>query len=85
MRSTLVVDAEGDNPAEFPVVAGKPVAGQAVVSHRCGGGGGFGPASERPREAVLADVQDGYVTAQAAIDEYGLDPALLAGLAGASK
>jgi N-methylhydantoinase B len=85
MRSTLVLDADGDNPGEFPVVAGKPVAGRSVVSHRCGGGGGFGPASERAREAVLADVQDGYVTAQAAIDDYGLDPALLEGPNGAAK
>jgi N-methylhydantoinase B len=35
----------------------------------CGGGGGYGPASERDPEAVRADLRDGYVTeAQARID-----------------
>jgi N-methylhydantoinase B len=33
------------------------------------GGGGFGPASERPRAAIEADIADGYVSASAA-DDY---------------
>lgn len=36
-----------------------------------GGGGGFGPASERERERVAADVADGYVTPEAARERYG--------------
>ena len=37
-----------------------------------GGGGGNGPAWQRPVEAVLADLADGYVTREAAIRDYGI-------------
>lgn len=36
------------------------------------GGGGYGPASERERELIEADVADGYVSAEAARERYGL-------------
>jgi N-methylhydantoinase B len=36
------------------------------------GGGGFGPPTERPVEAVLSDVVNGYVTIEAARTEYGV-------------
>jgi N-methylhydantoinase B len=39
---------------------------------RYAGGGGYGPATERSRELVLADVRNGYVTEAAARDIYGL-------------
>jgi len=53
----------------------------AGVRLRCGdvvqldkaGGGGLGNPRERPFEAVLADVLDGYVSRAAALAEYGLD------------
>ena len=38
------------------------------------GGGGYGPPSERDREAVMADVKDGVVTLEAAREAYGLAP-----------
>jgi N-methylhydantoinase B len=38
-----------------------------------GGGGGHGDPRERERERVVADVLEGYVSAEAARDEYGLD------------
>ena len=38
-----------------------------------GGGGGFGPASKRPRERVRDDVRQGYVTPEAARRDYGFD------------
>lgn len=44
-----------------------------VVSFRCSGSGGFGPAAERPREQVLEDVREGRVTLAAARELYGLD------------
>jgi N-methylhydantoinase B len=37
---------------------------------RTGGGGGFGPAEQRPADAVLADVRDGYLTESAARAAY---------------
>ncbi|MBT3915817.1 MAG: hydantoinase B/oxoprolinase family protein, partial [Rhodospirillaceae bacterium] len=39
---------------------------------RSGGGGGFGPAIERPAEKVAADVQQGYVTRKMAEQAYGV-------------
>jgi N-methylhydantoinase B len=43
---------------------------------RSGGGGGHGPAFERPVEDVQEDVRQGYVTAAAAAEFYGvvIDP-----------
>lgn len=38
-----------------------------------GGGGGYGPPTERPKEKVLNDVLDGYVTREAAKSAYGVD------------
>jgi N-methylhydantoinase B len=36
-----------------------------------GGGGGYGPPSERPRESVERDIMRGYVSAEAAVRDYG--------------
>ena len=36
-------------------------------------GGGYGEPALRPRERVLADIKDGYITAQTAKEVYGLD------------
>jgi N-methylhydantoinase B len=77
MRSNLVLDADADAPRDAPLSGGVFVEKDSLISHRCGGGGGFGPASERPREAVLADIADGYVSREAAIHDYGIDPAEL--------
>jgi N-methylhydantoinase B len=41
------------------------------------GGGGLGDPRERPFEAVLDDVIDGYVSREAAIERYGVDAARL--------
>lgn len=35
------------------------------------GGGGYGPVSERPAEAIAHDVAQGYVSPEAALDRYG--------------
>ncbi len=37
------------------------------------GGGGFGDPRERPREQVIDDVAEGYISAQAARDIYGVE------------
>lgn len=49
-----------------------PVPRGAVVSHQMGGGGGYGPARERPIAAVVRDVVYGYVTPEAARRDYGV-------------
>jgi N-methylhydantoinase B len=38
------------------------------------GGGGLGPARERSKSAVLADLREGKISEMAALDEYGLTP-----------
>jgi N-methylhydantoinase B len=37
-----------------------------------GGGGGYGTAFERPAEDVQEDVRQGYVSAKAAAEKYGV-------------
>jgi N-methylhydantoinase B len=43
------------------------------------GGGGFGPARERDRSKVAHDVQQGYVSAKAAAELYGIEPGRIIG------
>jgi N-methylhydantoinase B len=45
-----------------------------IVRIATGGGGGWGPPSERPPDAVRADVADGLLSAEAAARIYGIDP-----------
>ncbi len=44
-----------------------------VVEMRCSGGGGFGPVRERDLESIQADVDDGYISPEAARDVYGVE------------
>jgi N-methylhydantoinase B len=48
-----------------------PIAAGDTLSVRTGGGGGYGPPAERPREVVRRDVEEGYVSAEAARRDYG--------------
>jgi len=52
----------------------RPVAVRAgeVISWQLAGGGGYGDPRARARERVLADVQDGFISAEAAEREYGV-------------
>jgi N-methylhydantoinase B len=61
------------------VSAMRLAAGEAYIIES-GGGGGYGPPWERPAERVQEDVREGYVSLQAAREQYGvvLDPATLA-------
>jgi len=38
-----------------------------------GGGGGFGSPSERDREALNRDIREGYISAEAARRDYGVE------------
>jgi N-methylhydantoinase B len=49
-----------------------PIAAGETVRILTGGGGGYGPPAERDRQAILRDVRDGYVSAEAALRDYGL-------------
>ena len=44
-----------------------------LISVRSGGGGGWGPASERDPERVAADVRDGLLSAEQARETYGVE------------
>lgn len=77
MKSTMIADADSDEPRQLPYCAGALVGKGSLISHRCGGGGGFGDPAERSRDALIADVADGYVTLEAAVRDYGLDAAAL--------
>ena len=50
-----------------------PIAVGDVVRIMTGGGGGWGPPAARDPEAVRRDVREGYVSAEAARRDYGID------------
>lgn len=63
-------DGEAEElPSKTPPIACE--AGSTLL-FRIAGGGGFGDPAERRREATLADVRNGYVTAEAAAAQYGV-------------
>jgi N-methylhydantoinase B len=73
----------GDGRLREYLVNGKPVnpkgrytlAPGEGFSVREAGGGGFGPAKERELDAVLADLDEGFITPDAARQVYGVDAA----------
>jgi N-methylhydantoinase B/oxoprolinase/acetone carboxylase alpha subunit len=50
-----------------------PIAAGETVRILTGGGGGYGPPSERDRAAIALDVREGYVSAAAALRDYDVD------------
>lgn len=70
-ESALILNLGTPAEENRPLVGGAVVPRGSVVSHRCGGGGGFGTTSERSREAIDRDVADGYVSPEAAARDYG--------------
>lgn len=68
-------DAEQDLPSRF---GGVPLRPGDVVCLEKAGGGGLGSPRERKLESVVEDVLDGYVSVEAAIDQYDVDPDILA-------
>ena len=64
-RFKLADGAEADSKGISWVEPGENV---TIRSH---GGGGFGPPEDRPAEIVATDLIDGYITGQAAKDDYG--------------
>ncbi len=58
--------------AQQPSALGLKIRGGDVVYVRGMGGGGFGPAERRDRDAVLADLDDGLLSPQRAEEIYGV-------------
>ena len=71
-RVSLQLDgALNDNLPNAKVISRQLKSGDRLIA-RGGGGGGFGPAWERPVDKVREDVRQGYVSADAARDRYGV-------------
>ncbi len=70
------VRVNGSSIERFPPI---PLEYGDEIELRMPGGGGFGPVSERPTEAVLADYRRGYITREGALRDYGVDVAEDAG------
>jgi len=45
-----------------------------TISIRTPGGGGYGDPTERPKELILKDYREGRISAEYAIEHYGVDP-----------
>jgi N-methylhydantoinase B len=73
MGSALLLNLGQDDEVNRPKTAGIRVPRGSVVSHRTGGGGGFGDPRQRDRERVQADVENGYVSGEVAERDYALE------------
>jgi len=66
-----VIDANGSR-RRLPPKTTQEVPAGSRIRYRTAGAGGYGDPHERPAEDVLADVLDGYVSVDAAREEYGV-------------
>jgi N-methylhydantoinase B len=70
-----IINPESEKTQSLPSrFSGVMLHGGDVVRLEKSGGGGLGPARARAFEAVVDDVIDGYVSRDAAIEMYGVDP-----------
>jgi N-methylhydantoinase B len=56
----------------FGKIAQYPLKHGEVARMVTGTGGGYGNPKERPRDAVIQDIRDGYITPEMAVRDYGL-------------
>jgi len=68
--SVTLVNPGSEAEVRHHQVSGYRLQAGDLVSHRTGGGGGYGPPVERDPELVAADVRDGYVSAGSALARY---------------
>ena len=61
-----------DGEAFIPPKYGVRRLGTARIVAETPGGGGWGDPKDRSREAVLRDVRDGVLSAEAALRDYGI-------------
>ncbi len=75
----VAVNPGRDDERHMLKVNAHPLAAGSVVHMETGGGGGFGNPRERDPKRVRADVVDGFVSLEAAREQYGvvLDPETL--------
>jgi N-methylhydantoinase B len=74
---TRVTYPDGTSEELFKI-GGKSVPKGSLISHSCGGGGGYGSPAERDPELIKRDIQNGYITEEAARCEYGFERSLMA-------
>ncbi len=70
--SALLLNLGDDDEVDRPKAAGVRVRKGGLISHRTGGGGGFEDPRRRDPERVRSDVENGYVSLEAAVRDYGL-------------
>jgi N-methylhydantoinase B len=71
--SALLLRSGEEAEVDRPKAAGERVPKGSVVSHRTGGGGGFGDPRRRDPALVRADVENGYISPEAARRDYGYE------------
>lgn len=69
------ISPDGEETALPPKVTTTVPAGSQILLQPAGGGG-YGSPADRSRNAVLADVRDGYISAETAKEEYNVDASL---------
>jgi N-methylhydantoinase B len=68
----FILYKDGQEPRRLRKVAAESMAKMDLVRLKTGGGGGYGNPLERDPAAVLSDVLDGYITVDAAKNDYGV-------------
>jgi N-methylhydantoinase B len=71
-RNTCLIYPETDREVNASRVGGITVEEGGLISHRTGGGGGFGDPFARSVTLVRDDVLDGYISIRAAAEDYGV-------------
>lgn len=74
--AAFVIGADSETPLR-PLQTVNLKRGDRLRLHMAGGGG-YGDPRQRDRDLVIADLRDGYISAAAAADVYGLDPQAVA-------
>ena len=75
--SQLLLNFGTPSEVNRPLVGGAHIDRDGLISHRCGGGGGFGDPQNRDSGALVADIVNGYVSLESAIQNYGAPRDLL--------
>jgi N-methylhydantoinase B len=71
-RNECLINPQTENEIIANRISGIKIARGGLISHRTGGGGGFGDPIERSINRVRDDLLDGYISISAAKREYGL-------------
>jgi N-methylhydantoinase B len=70
--SRVVIDPHGAKPEELDALETRSLRAGNVIRFERSGGAGFGDPRLRPREAVVDDVRNGYISREAAMKIYNL-------------